>query len=253
MRRFDKYFAGLDGHVSWTAVGVFVSTVWFFVVHITIYVLLFVLEKDVSEGALNWSLASSAQLFGSLVIRGVQGFAKHWGTDFFNNVGGDGSVSESSKKNKPEIKSENKTTKAPQIKRTVKTQQAQFIKPCQGRVTSLFRTKDRPTHHGIDIAQKGNVPILAAADGKVVRSYYSKTYGNTVILSHSFGGEEWQTLYAHLDGLGAAQGTEGKQGDVIGKMGNTGRSSGQHLHFEIHRGAWNAKKSNAVDPMKWIS
>jgi murein DD-endopeptidase MepM/ murein hydrolase activator NlpD len=255
MKRFDKYFTGFDGHISWTAVGVFISTIWFFIVHVTIYMLLFVMEKDVSEGALNWSLASSAQLFGSLVIRGVQGFAKHWGTDFMSNISGDGSV-----RNKTELQPDKKkpavVTKpnARQIKKPVlSTTKKPFIKPCDAKLTSRFRTKERPTHHGVDFAAKGHVPILAAADGVVTRRYNSASYGQTVILEHLIDGQTWQTLYAHLKQPGAPQGQQVAQGQEIGIMGNTGRSRGQHLHFEIHKGFWNTKKSNAVNPEEWIS
>jgi murein DD-endopeptidase MepM/ murein hydrolase activator NlpD len=135
----------------------------------------------------------------------------------------------------------------------VKRASPSFIKPAAGNVSSPFRPPHRPTHHGIDIARVGNVPIVAAADGVVVRSYSSKTYGETVIIEHDFGGDKWQTLYAHLrSGTRAATGAIVNKGEQIGMMGNTGRSTAQHLHFEIHRGPWNSAKSNAVDPLQFI-
>lgn len=92
MKRLEKMFENSDGHISWTAVGVFISIIWFFVVHITIYALLFIHGVEISEGALNWSLASTAQLISALIVRGVQGFSKYWGTDFISSVGSNGSV-----------------------------------------------------------------------------------------------------------------------------------------------------------------
>lgn len=131
---------------------------------------------------------------------------------------------------------------------------AKFIMPCEGTITSTFRPSHRPNHHGIDIAKSGTVPIVAVADGKVSRSYVSSTYGEVVFIVHNIDGETWETVYAHMRS-GSRKVKEGdvvKQGQVIGYMGNTGRSTGQHLHFELHKGRWNVNKTNAVDPMKYL-
>lgn len=122
------------------------------------------------------------------------------------------------------------------------------------RVTSGFRTKNRPSHHGIDFAEKGYHEIKAVADGKCVKSYYSNSYGECIIIRHVINGKIWESLYAHMK-LGSRKlkvGDNVKQGQVIGVMGNTGRSTGQHLHFELHKGQWNSNKSNAVDPLKFL-
>lgn len=130
-----------------------------------------------------------------------------------------------------------------------------FIKPCEGRISSGFRTKDRPDHHGIDIAQAGTVEIKAAANGRVMRSYRSDSYGEVIFVLHNFNGQEWETVYAHMreGSRRFKEGTNIKQGDVLGLMGNTGHSFGQHLHFEIHKGRWNINKSLAVDPLPLIT
>ena len=129
-----------------------------------------------------------------------------------------------------------------------------FIRPAPGRITSGFRTAQRPSHNGIDIAQGGYVPIKAAASGKVVRSGWMNGYGETIIIRHNIQGMTWETLYAHMrsGSRRVRVGQSVRQGQEIGVMGNTGNSRGQHLHFEIHRGTWNGAKSNAVNPANYI-
>ena len=108
-------------------------------------------------------------------------------------------------------------------------------------------------HFGIDIAASGNVPIVAAADGVVSRSYYSPSYGNVVFVVHYIDGQTYETVYAHMRSRSISDGTPVSKGQLLGYMGNTGHSYGQHLHFELHVGLWNNAKSNAVDPRRYIS
>lgn len=126
-----------------------------------------------------------------------------------------------------------------------------FTKPADGRITSGFRPPHRPNHHGVDIAKTGTVPIVAAADGVVIRSYYSPSYGETVFISHYIDGQTYTTVYAHMrrHSRAVSEMQTVKKGQFIGYMGNTGQSFGQHLHFELHRGAWNQAKSNAINPV----
>lgn len=131
-----------------------------------------------------------------------------------------------------------------------------FIWPTKTkRITSGFRPPHRSGHHGIDIADPGTHEIYAVADGTVSRSYLSESYGECIIITHTVDGQMWESLYAHLrsGSRKALQGNRVKQGQAIGIMGSTGRSTGQHLHFELHKGRWNMAKSNAVDPMVYIS
>jgi len=132
---------------------------------------------------------------------------------------------------------------------------ATFIWPTNTkRVTSGFRTKERPTHQGVDIADSGARPIYAVADGTVSRSYVSASYGEVIFILHDINGQQWETVYAHMRGgsRGYHVGQVVKKGAQIGIMGNTGHSYGQHLHFEIHRGRWNYAKSYAVDPINYL-
>ncbi|MET3697616.1 peptidoglycan hydrolase CwlO-like protein [Bacillus oleivorans] len=128
-----------------------------------------------------------------------------------------------------------------------------FMIPSAGYVSSEFGPRWGDFHYGIDIAKGGHVPVLAAADGVVIRSYYSPSYGNAIFVSHSINGQIFTTVYAHLNSRSVGEGEVVARGQQIGVMGNTGMSFGQHLHFEIHEGPWNANKSNAVDPRKYLS
>lgn len=130
-----------------------------------------------------------------------------------------------------------------------------FIRPCEGRITSFYGRRLHPIkqvmegHHGIDIAKSGTVPILATADGTVSRVQPDKTfgtYGNCVTVKHASG---WESLYGHLSRYIVKVGQSVKQGQIIGYMGDTGGSTGQHLHFELHKGGWNNAYSNEVNPL----
>ncbi|MCM3663561.1 peptidoglycan DD-metalloendopeptidase family protein [Mesobacillus subterraneus] len=125
--------------------------------------------------------------------------------------------------------------------------------PASGRLTSGIGQRWGTFHAGIDIANKaGNVPIFAATDGVVIRSYYSSSYGNAIFIAHSINGQTYTTVYAHMSNRMVSNGQVVSRGQRIGTMGNTGQSYGQHLHFELHKGSWNASKSNAVNPMPYF-
>jgi len=128
-----------------------------------------------------------------------------------------------------------------------------FMRPAVGRVSSGFGGRWGSTHFGIDIANSADVPIVAAASGVVIKSYYSSSYGHAVFIAHSIGGQTWTTVYAHMETRHVSSGQTVSKGQQIGIMGNTGQSFGQHLHFELHKGSWNASKSNAVNPASYIS
>lgn len=122
-------------------------------------------------------------------------------------------------------------------------------------VTSKYGHRSSGFHHGIDLAQNGTVKILAAADGTVSRSYFSdRGYGEVVFIRHSIGGKTYETVYAHMrrGSRKVSAGTKVRQGQVIGYMGSTGYSTGQHLHFEVHQPRWNSSKSYSINPEKFI-
>jgi murein DD-endopeptidase MepM/ murein hydrolase activator NlpD len=88
-------------------------------------------------------------------------------------------------------------------------------------------------HNGTDLAAPTGTPIVASASGIVLfaRSGYNGGYGNMVIIQHSNG---TQTLYGHMSKLNTHSGAQVSQGETIGYVGSTGRSTGPHLHFEVH-------------------
>ncbi|MFF2877231.1 murein hydrolase activator EnvC family protein [Gottfriedia sp. NPDC057991] len=131
-----------------------------------------------------------------------------------------------------------------------------FTRPANGYVSSGFGQRSfegGEFHEGVDIASAGSVPVVAAGDGVVIRAYVSSTYGNCVFITHNIDGQVWTTVYAHLASFNVSTGQTVSKGMQIGYMGSTGHSTGQHLHFELHKGEWNYAKSNAVDPMKYIN
>lgn len=86
-------------------------------------------------------------------------------------------------------------------------------------------------HKGVDIAAPSGEPVLAAADGVVLRTGVDAGYGRFVEISHAAG---MSSLYGHLSAFEARPGAEVKAGQAIGRIGSTGSSTGSHLHFEIH-------------------
>ncbi len=99
-------------------------------------------------------------------------------------------------------------------------------------VSSHFGTRWQRQHAGIDLAAESGTPILAADAGTVTFSGECTGYGNLIILDHKNG---FSSYYAHCSVLYAAQGATPKKGEVIAEVGNTGNSTGPHLHFEIRK------------------
>ena len=86
-------------------------------------------------------------------------------------------------------------------------------------------------HEGMDFNAPTGTPIHATADGRVIEAEYSTTFGNVVKIDHGYG---MITLYAHMNGFNTRQGKMVKRGQVIGFVGNTGLSTGSHVHYEVH-------------------
>ncbi|KAA0548787.1 peptidoglycan DD-metalloendopeptidase family protein [Bacillus sp. BGMRC 2118] len=127
-----------------------------------------------------------------------------------------------------------------------------FIRPAAGPVTSEFGARWGRMHKGIDIGKRGSsVPIVASAAGTVSTSKYSSSYGNVVYVVHSIGGQIYTTVYAHMESRSVSAGQAVSQGQILGYMGNTGRSTGPHLHFEVHVGGWSS--SNATNPRNFVN
>jgi murein DD-endopeptidase MepM/ murein hydrolase activator NlpD len=111
------------------------------------------------------------------------------------------------------------------------------------RTTSLFGARRSRLHEGIDLAATKGTPIYATADGEVIFASRQRGYGNVIKISHTFGVE---TVYAHLSAIRVKVGDRVALGDRIGDMGNTGRSTGTHLHYEIR------VNGTAVNPLNYM-
>lgn len=125
-----------------------------------------------------------------------------------------------------------------------------FVLPVAGCLTSEFGVRrfqnGKPTgdfHAGLDQGSPPGTPVLAVAGGvvKIVKSW--NVHGNTVGIDH---GQGVLTMYLHLSGFATTEGAAVKQGDVIGYVGSTGRSTGPHLHWSLY------VNSEPVDPGQWV-
>lgn len=131
-----------------------------------------------------------------------------------------------------------------------------FMNPTTGRLTSNFGQRWGAFHSGIDIGKGGrggSIPIVAAASGSVIRANYDRSYGNVVMITHVIDGQVMTTVYGHMESLSVSNGQRVEKGQMLGYMGSTGHSTGPHLHFEIHHGPWNGSRTNAVNPLKYVS
>jgi murein DD-endopeptidase MepM/ murein hydrolase activator NlpD len=105
------------------------------------------------------------------------------------------------------------------------------IWPTWGTTTSLFNERRYGYwHKGFDIGNNTGTPIYSTAAGVVIYSGWHGSYGRKIVIYHGFG---YTTVYAHLHRLNVSVGDEVEKGEVIGTMGNTGRSTGPHLHYEV--------------------
>lgn len=124
--------------------------------------------------------------------------------------------------------------------------------PMQGEnleITSLFGNRPNPfgfgseVHNGMDFVDAYASPVYATAPGVVTSAGYDGGYGLVVTISHSYG---YSTLYAHLSGLAIKQDARVKRGQLIGYLGNSGRSTGPHLHYSIYQG------EKAINPQPYL-
>lgn len=110
------------------------------------------------------------------------------------------------------------------------------IWPTEGRITSPFGYRIAPMmgaseyHTGLDIANDAGTKVYAAADGVIRHSGWAQGYGMCAVVDHGFG---YSTLYGHMSEILAQEGTPVKRGQIIGRMGSTGTSTGNHLHYEV--------------------
>lgn len=125
------------------------------------------------------------------------------------------------------------------------------IWPVRGRISSSFGRRNDPFnrgegafHSGIDISAASGRPIVATADGRVVKAGWAGALGQRVEISHGRNG--LATVYGHMVEVYARAGQVVRRGEVIGRTGSTGRSTGKHVHYEVHY------KGTRVNPYKYL-
>lgn len=121
--------------------------------------------------------------------------------------------------------------------------------PVHGALNSGFGIRADPFtgqpayHEGVDISTSRSEPVLATADGTVLRSGWAGEYGKAIEIAH---GDRYTTLYGHLEQTLVAEGQTVHRGDRVGLVGSTGRSTAPHLHYEVH------VDGRAVNPLEYI-
>lgn len=134
-------------------------------------------------------------------------------------------------------------------RRSVMLASTPSIWPAKGWVTSTYGSRISPftgnpqLHAGLDIANRAGTPVVAPADGVVVEAGMDSNLGRMVVISHGFG---LKTTFGHLSETSVRAGQRVKRGATIGAMGNTGRSTGPHLHYAVSVNGIN------VNPEKYI-
>jgi murein DD-endopeptidase MepM/ murein hydrolase activator NlpD len=123
------------------------------------------------------------------------------------------------------------------------------IWPTSGHISRGYGTCTDPftglrrKHEGLDIVNRVGTPVVATAAGKVSKAGWQGGYGWMVVIDHGFG---YQTAYGHLNSIGIKSGARVERGQKIGTLGNSGRSTGPHLHYEVR------VNGQPVNPTKYI-
>lgn len=125
-----------------------------------------------------------------------------------------------------------------------------FLKPAQGPTSSpfglkrFFNKQARRPHSGLDIAAPRGADIIAPADGKIILTGHFFFNGNSLFIDH---GQGLITMYCHMDILERKQGDVVKAGEVIGKIGSTGRATGPHLHWTV------SLNNSRIEPLLFLA
>ncbi len=162
-----------------------------------------------------------------------------------------------------EISSYNEITKFLTVKNTI-FNHTPSVRPARGRISDVYGWRIHPIkkirhfHHGVDIANTFGTFIYATADGKVRETGYDKDYGRYILVDHGYG---YTTYYAHLSKQFVERGDSVTKYMIIGQMGNSGCSTGTHLHYEVRfygktknpLNYFNKKKSTIFVDRKYLS
>lgn len=118
-----------------------------------------------------------------------------------------------------------------------------FTWPVQGRITSFYGKRSSGMHYGLDVAAPYGSKIRAVSQGLVIKAGWQKGYGRTVIINHG----PLRSLYAHCARLLVARGDRVAKGQVVALVGQSGRATGAHLHFEVRSPRW-----AALNPLDYL-
>lgn len=137
--------------------------------------------------------------------------------------------------------------------RSTRLEQLPAIRPASGPIVSGYGMRHHPVlerpkkHEGVDFLLRPGTPVVATGNGTVERASYSSSYGHFVDIRHPV--SEHRTLYAHLSDIdeNIRPGREVVRGDTLGYSGNTGRTSGPHLHYEVQ-----TLEGKALDPLQFF-
>ncbi|MGI6442323.1 MAG: murein hydrolase activator EnvC family protein [Synergistaceae bacterium] len=137
----------------------------------------------------------------------------------------------------------------PEKKEVVYYRGGRLAMPTQGTITSTFGTRVHPvfktkiTHTGLDIAAPHGTAVVAADSGEILYTGWMRGYGQVIIIDH---GANLTTVYAHLSSIECEENAKVTRGSLIGRVGSTGVTTGNHLHFEVR------VNGNAVNPMRYL-
>lgn len=116
----------------------------------------------------------------------------------------------------------------------IETDHGRFRWPLEGEISSGYGIRHGRRHDGVDIRAKVGTPVASAENGEVVFAKRMRGYGNLILIKHD---DDFFTVYAHNSANLVKVGKKVKKGDVIAKVGRTGRTTGPHLHFEVREGS----------------
>ncbi len=138
------------------------------------------------------------------------------------------------KKSEPDTENATDAPEADDGPKLSKSNRTQFSWPIDGEISSLYGMRHGRRHDGVDIRAKIGTAIFAADSGEVVYSKKMRGYGNLVLLRHA---NDFFTVYAHNSVNLVKVGAKVKKGQMVARVGRTGRATGPHLHFEVREGS----------------
>ncbi len=219
--------------------------------------------KEMQEAMikLGYSIPSATGRYGPATIAAVQDFYARRnqiedgksmgpaGWDLLFRQAANASERRSSSENSASVSGTSSRSKAgKQPSRGTQTRSLPYRVPVIGQVSATYMQRGRRweggRHTGIDIRAPRGTKIRTVMDGEVIKTGYARGYGRLVTIKHADGSE---AIYAHMTKILAKKGQQVAIGDVIGLVGSTGNSTGNHVHFEVR-----SAREKLLDPVAWL-